>query len=64
MTKPVGSDIILSQIDTMRCQWKELEHKGGQRLVHDTCFVHTAVEQKFTAWKISEEIRAHSPFHC
>jgi len=31
MTKPVGSHIALSQIDTLRCQQKELEHKGGQR---------------------------------
>ena len=26
-----GSHITLSQIDTLRCQRKELEHKGGQR---------------------------------
>ena len=26
-----GSHIVLSQIDTLHCQQKELEHKGGQR---------------------------------
>ena len=31
MTKPVGSHTVLSQIDTLRYQQKELEHKGGQR---------------------------------
>ena len=31
ITKPVGSHIALSQIDTLCCQRKELEHKGGQR---------------------------------
>ena len=29
-----------------RCQQKELEHKGGQRQVHDTCIVHTVVGEK------------------
>jgi len=31
MTKTVGSNIMLLQIDTLRHQQKELEHKGGQR---------------------------------
>ena len=44
MTNPVGSQFTLSQIDTLRCQQKELEHVGGgQRLVYDTCIVDTAV---------------------
>ena len=30
MTQPEGSHIVLSQIDTLHCQQKELEHKGGQ----------------------------------
>ena len=29
--QPEGSRIALLQIDTLRCQVKELEHKGGQR---------------------------------
>jgi len=29
--------IMLKQFDTLRCQKKELEYKGGQRLVHDMC---------------------------
>ena len=28
--QPEGSHIGLLQIDTLRCQQKELEHKGGQ----------------------------------
>ena len=31
MTQPEGSRITLSQIDTLRCQRKELKHEGGQR---------------------------------
>ena len=31
MTQPEGSHIMLSQIDTLCCQQKELEHIGGQR---------------------------------
>ena len=32
MTQPEGGCIALSQIDTLRCQRKELEHKGGQMI--------------------------------
>ena len=46
MTQPEESHMVLSQIDTLRCQRKELEHKGGQRYVHDTCIVCTAVGKK------------------
>ena len=38
--------IVLLQVDTLHCQLKELEHKGGQRLVHDVCIMHTAVGEK------------------
>ena len=31
MTQPEGSRIMLSQIDILCCQRKELEHKVGQR---------------------------------
>jgi len=31
MIKPDGSCIVLSQINTLHCQWKELEDIGGQR---------------------------------
>ena len=34
------------RINTLRCHQKELEHKGGQRQVHDVCTVHTAVAKK------------------
>ena len=30
-------------INTLHCQRKELEHKGGQRQVHDVCIVRTVV---------------------
>ena len=43
LTQPQGSLIILLQIVTLRCQQKEVEHKGGQRQVHDACIVCTAV---------------------
>jgi len=46
IAKPVGSHIALSRIDTLHCHQKELEHKGGQRYVHDTHVVHTAVGEK------------------
>jgi len=31
ITKLVGSYIAVSQINTLRCQWKEPKHKGGQK---------------------------------
>jgi len=46
MTKPMRSHIVQLQIDTLHYQQKELEHNGGQRYVHDTCIVHTAVGKK------------------
>ena len=36
-TQPQGSHIMLSRINILSCQRKELEHKGGQRQVHDVC---------------------------
>ena len=45
-TQPRGSCIVLSCIDTLRCQQKELRHKGGQKEVHDACIVHTAAGEK------------------
>ena len=41
-----GSHIALSRMDTLRYQPKELEHKGGQRQVHNACIVRTAVGKK------------------
>ena len=45
-TKPVGNHFALSQIDTLHCQQKELEHKGGQRQHHDAYYVAAAVGKK------------------
>ena len=42
MTKLVGSYIVLSQIDTLRCQRKELEYKGDK----DACYAAAAVGKK------------------
>ena len=33
MTKSVGSHIAQSQINTLCCQQKQLEHKGGQSII-------------------------------
>ena len=33
------------QINTLCCQQKELEHKGGQRQLHDVRIVRTAVDE-------------------
>ena len=33
-------------INTLRCQRKVLEHKGGQKQVHDVCIVRTSVGKK------------------
>ena len=57
MTEPVGSHISLSQINILRCQQKELEHKGGQRLVHDTCIDAVQLVKRHKATLSSEEIK-------
>ena len=46
MTKPVGSHIVLLQINTLHCQQKELEHRRGLRQYHDACYVTAAVGKK------------------
>ena len=34
---------MLLGINPLRCQQREVGHKGGQRYVHDACIVRTAV---------------------
>jgi len=33
------ASIVLLLINTLQCQQKKLEHKGGERYVHDLCIV-------------------------
>jgi len=43
LEKPVGSHFALSQIDTLRCQQKELEQR---RIKVVACYVATTVSKK------------------
>ena len=58
MTKPVGSDITLLQINTLHCNRKEMEHKEDKSKSHDTGIVHSAVGISWDeAILTSEEIK-------
>ena len=45
---PVGSQIMLLQIDTLHCQWKEPEYKAekGKYMIQCMCTEHTVVGKK------------------